>query len=92
LAGERRGDLGLPLRRVRLETLGGGGLVGLAAGLVKAEFDDRQVGMGEREEVVKPGLGQIQFDLVESFERRAEVGEDQIALVAELGKKRGLDG
>jgi len=92
LAGERRGDLGLPLRRVRLKTLGEGGLVGLTAGLVKAEFDDRQVGMGEREVVVKPGLGQIQFDLVEGFERRAKVGEDQVALVAELRKKRGLDG
>ena len=89
---ERCGDFGVPLGRVLLEALGGGGFVGLAGGLVEAEFDDRDVGVAGVEEVVERGLGEIEFDLVERFERVAEVDEDQVALVAELGEESGLDG
>ena len=71
-----------------VEALCGGGFVGLAGGLVEAEFDDRDVGVAQLEEVVELGLGQIEFDLVEGFERVAEVDQDQVALVAELGEER----
>ena len=71
------------------EAFGGGGFVGLAGGLVEAELDDRDVGVDGREEVVELGLGEIEFDLVEGFEGVAEVDEDQVALVAELGEEGG---
>ena len=70
---KRCGDFGIPLRRVLLKSLGGGGFVGLAAGFVEAEFDDRDIGVAQREVVVEFGLRQIEFDLVERFERVAEV-------------------
>ena len=47
---------------------------------------------GGREEVVELGLGEIEFDLVEGFERVAEVDEDQVALVAELGIESRANG
>ena len=75
-----------------LKAFGGGGFVGLAAGFVEAEFDDRDVGVGGREEVVEVGLGEGEFDLVEGFKGVAEVDEDQVAFVAELGEEGGADG
>jgi hypothetical protein len=77
---------------VRGKALGAGGFIGFAAGLVKAEFDDGDVGVGWREVVVEFGLGEVEFNLVEGFERVAEVDQDQVALVAELGEERGLAG
>ena len=58
-------DFGVPLGGVLLEALGGGGFVGLAGGLVEAEFDDRDVGVNGSEEVVEGGLREVEFDLVE---------------------------
>jgi hypothetical protein len=37
-------------------------------------------------------LRQIEFDLVEGFERIAEVNENQVAFMAELGKECRLNG
>ena len=48
--------------------------------------------MAQIEKVVKLGLREVEFDLVEGFERVAEVNQDQVALVAELGEERRLDG
>ena len=73
-----------------LEALGRGGFIGLAGGLVEAEFDDRDIGMGRREVVVEFGLREIEFDLVERFERFAEVNQDEVAFVAELGEESRL--
>ena len=75
-----------------LKAFGGGGFVGLAAGFVEAEFDDRDVGVAQIEKVVELGLGEVEFDLIEGFERVAEVDQDQVALVAELGEERRPDG
>ncbi len=84
LAVERGGDLGVPLGSEFDEALFGGGFVALASGLVEAEFDDRDVGVAQLEEVVQLGLGQIEFNLIECIERGAEVHEDHVAFVAEL--------
>ena len=84
---QRRGDLGVPLRRVRFEALGRRGLVGLAARLVESELDDRNIGVARVKEVVERGLRQVQLDLVQRFERVAEVDEDQIALVAQFRER-----
>ena len=51
--------------------------------------------MAELKEVVQFGLGQIEFDLVERFERGPEVDEDQVAFVAKLrveGRSKGRIG
>ena len=82
---------GVPLRRVRLKAFGGGGLVGLAAGLVEAELDDRDIGVRGVEEVVELGLRKIELDLIQRFERVAEVDQDQVALVAQLREESGVD-
>ncbi len=74
------------------KALGAGGFVGLAAGFVEAEFDYRDIGVAQIEEVVELGLGEIELDLVECFERVAEVDQDQVALVAELGEESGPNG
>jgi hypothetical protein len=74
---------------VGLQAFGRGGFIGFAAGLVEPEFDHGDIGVGEGEVVVEAGLGQIEFYLVEGFEGIAEVNQDQVALVAELGKESG---
>ena len=47
--------------------------------------------MAQIEKIVQLRLRKIEFDLVKRFERIAEVNENQIALVAELGKERSLN-
>ncbi len=88
---ERLGNVGIPLRRMRLKSLGRGGFVGLARGLVQAEFDDGDVRVRGREEVVKLRLREREFDLVQRRERVAEVHDDQVALVAELRVDGGMN-
>ncbi len=75
-----------------LKAFGGGGFVGLAAWIRRGRVRRPRRRSGGGEEVVELGLGEVEFDLVEGFERVAEVDEDQVAFVAELGEERGLDG
>ena len=70
----------------------GGGFVSFAGGLVETEFDDRDIGVGRRKVIVQFGLGEAELDLVEGFEGVAEVNEDEVALVAELGEESRADG
>ena len=85
-------DLCVPFRGVRGKALGEGRFIGFAGGLIESEFDDRDVGVGWSEVAVQFGLGEVEFNLVEGFKRVAEVDQDQVALVSELGKESGLCG
>ena len=89
---EAGGDFGLEFGGVGFEALGAGGFPGLAAGLVEAELDDGDVGVGSREVVRELGLGQVELDLVEGGEGVAEMDEDEVALVADLREEGGLGG
>ncbi len=48
--------------------------------------------MGGGEVIVEFGLRKIELDLVEGFERVAEVNQNQITFVAELGEEGRLNG
>ena len=89
---ERGGNFGVPLRRVLLESFRRGGFIGLAARLVEAQLDHRDIRVAEIEEIVERGLCERELDLIESFERFAEVNQHQIALVAELRIERRAQG
>ena len=66
-------------------------LVGLASRFIQPQFDHRNVRVHRREEIVERGLREIQFDLVQRFQRVAKVYQDQVALVPQLREKRRLD-
>jgi len=48
--------------------------------------------VGGGEEVVEAGLGERELDLVQVLKRIAEVNEDEVTLVAELGVEGGVGG
>jgi phage shock protein A len=48
--------------------------------------------MAQIEKIVQLRLRKIEFNLVEGFERVAEVDKNQVAFVAELGEERRLNG
>jgi len=71
---------------VSFESLAGSGFVSFAARLVEAELDDGNVGVGRREIVEEFGLRQRKLNLIQSFKRVAEVNQNQVAFVPQLGE------
>jgi hypothetical protein len=76
----------------RLNAFGYEGGVGFGGGFVEAKLNDGEVGVGGLEESAEFGAGEVALDLGELFDGVAEVDEEEVAFVAELGVEGRLVG
>ncbi len=87
---ERGLNLGVPLRRVVVESLGRRCFVRLPARFVQSQLDNRNIRVRRDQKVVEGRLRQVQFNLVQRLERVAKVNQDQVAFVSQLREEPRL--